>query len=203
MHTPPPVTPPVPSKAVAIGLTLAVALMCHVVIEGVSVKVEHDKTFNFKGVRTWAWSPMGAGDVRMARTKDDDPERMKRRIEPILLEAVAAAMTRNGLKEAAPAATAAPDITIAYFLLLSTNMSAQTVGQFLPATVAWGLPPFAPATQSLTVMNQGSLVIDLSANATVIWRGVAEAKIEIGIDDKRRESLVREAVRDLLRKYPK
>jgi hypothetical protein len=202
MHTPTPVAPPVASKFVAIGLALAVALMCHVVIEAVSVKVEHDKTFNFKAVRTWAWSPLGAGDVRMARTKDDDPERMKQRIEPIVLEAVTAAMTRNGLKEAV-GPDAAPDITVAYFVLLSTNMSAQTVGQFLPATAMWGLPPFAPATQSLTVMNQGSLVIDLSAKAAVIWRGVAEAKIEIGADDKRREALVREAVRDLLRKYPK
>ena len=201
MHTPTP-TLPLSSKAAAIGLTVAVALMFHVVLEGVSVKVEHDKTFNFKAVRTWAWSPAGAGDVRMARTKDDDPDAMKKRMEPIILEVVAAEMTRNGLKEAAPG-SAAPDITVAYFVLLSTNMSAQTVGQFLPATVSWGLPPFAPATQSLTVMNQGSLVIDLSANATVVWRGVAEAKIEIGTDEKRREAVVREAVRDLLRKYPK
>jgi hypothetical protein len=202
MHTSTSVTPtstsPVASRAVAIGLTLAVALMFHVVLEGVSVKVEFDKMFNFKTVRTWAWSPAGAGDVRMARTKDDDPDAMKKRMEPIILEAVAAEMTRNGLKEGTP-----PDITVAYFVLLSTNMSAQTVGQFLPATAAWGLPLFAPATQSLKIMNQGSLVIDLSANANVVWRGVAEAKIEIGTDEKRREAVVREAVRDLLRKYPK
>ena len=81
-------------------------------------------------------------------------------------------------------------------------MSTQTVGQFLPATSAWGLPPFAPATQSLKVMNQGSLVLDLSAKGVVVWRGVAQAKIAFDADDKKREALLREAVRDLLKRYP-
>ena len=81
-------------------------------------------------------------------------------------------------------------------------MSAQTMGQFLPATTAWGLPPFEQATQSLKMMNQGSLVLDLSAKDVVVWRGVAQAKIKIDADDKKREALLREAVRDLLRRYP-
>ena len=81
-------------------------------------------------------------------------------------------------------------------------MTAQTMGQFLPATTAWGLPPFAQATQSLKMMNQGSLVLDLSAKGVVVWRGVAQAKIEFGAEDKKREALLREGVRDLLRRYP-
>ena len=58
-------------------------------------------------------------------------------------------------------------------------MSTQTMGQFLPATTAWGLPPFPQATQSLKIMNRGSLVLDLSAKGTVVWRGVAQAKIKM------------------------
>ena len=77
-------------------------------------------------------------------------------------------------------------------------MSTQTVGQFLPATAMWGLPPFAQATQSLKFMNQGSLVLDLSAKGAVVWRGVAQAEIALDADDKKREALLREAVRDLL-----
>jgi hypothetical protein len=52
------------------------------------------------------------------------------------------------------------------------------------------------------MMNRGSLVLDLSAKGTVVWRGVAQAEIKMDADDKRREALVREAVRDLLRRYP-
>jgi hypothetical protein len=64
------------------------------------------------------------------------------------------------------------------------------------------LPPFAQATQSLEMVDQGSLVIDLSAAKTVVWRGVAQARIKLDADAKRRESLLRESVRDLLRRYP-
>jgi hypothetical protein len=51
-------------------------------------------------------------------------------------------------------------------------------------------------------MNQGSLVLDVSANQNVVWRGVAEAQIKIATDDKRREAAIREAVRDLIRRFP-
>jgi hypothetical protein len=107
-------------------------------------------------------------------------------------------MTRLKLQQT----EAEPDLIVGYYLLLSTNMSAQTIGQFLPATTAWGLPPFAAATQSLKIMNQGSLVLDLSAKGTVVWRGLAQARIKLDADALQREALLRESVRDLLRRYP-
>ena len=187
------------TKSTIVVLALAaIAVILQVTVEGVDVRVEHDKAFDFKAVRTWAWNPEGPGDVKMARTQDDDPEAMKRKVEPTLLDAVATEMTRRGLQLAA----SEPGLILTYYLLLGTNMTAQTMGQFLPATTAWGLPPFAQATQSLKVMNQGSLVLDLSARGVVVWRGVAQAKIEIGAEDKKREALLREGVRDLLRRYP-
>jgi hypothetical protein len=51
-------------------------------------------------------------------------------------------------------------------------------------------------------MNQGSLVLDFAAKGAVVWRGVADAKIDIGVEMKKREALLREGVRDLLRRYP-
>ena len=186
------------SGIVAVAATLALALAFHVTLEGVDVRVEHDKAFDFRPMKTWGWNPERAGDVIMARTKDDDPAAMKQRFEPVIFDAVMTEMTRRSMQQA----TSAPDLMVTYYVLLTTNMSSQTMGQFLPATVAWGIPPFAPATQSLKVMNKGSLVLDLSAKGTVVWRGVAESNIEIGTDIKKREALVREAVRDLLRRYP-
>ena len=97
---------------------------------------------------------------------------------------------------------ARPDIFVTYYLLLTNSVTAQTMGQFLPGQTAWGLPPFQQSTQSLEIMNQGSLVIDLAAKGNVVWRGVAQAKIKFGIDAKKRESLLREAVHDLLRRFP-
>ena len=188
---------PAESKIVVLAIAMTLALALHVGLEGVDVRVEHNKAFNFKAARTWAWNPK-AGDVIMARTQADDPEAAKRKAEPWILDAVATEMPRRGLT----LATSEPDLTLTYYLLLSTNTTAQTVGQFLPATAAWGLPPFPMATQSMEMMNQGSLVLDLSTKGNVVWRGVAQAKISFEIDDKKRESLLREGVRDLLKRYP-
>jgi hypothetical protein len=134
----------------------------------------------------------------MARTQQDDPESMRRRAEPIIVDAVTTTIAKKGLQPT----TAAPDLTVTYYLLLSTSMSAQTVGQFLPATTGWGLPPFEQATQSLKMMNRGSLVLDLSGKGNVVWRGLAQADIKFDADENKRESLLREAVRDLLAKFP-
>ena len=185
----------VPVWAVAAAIALAVPSL---VAARVDVKIGFDKSFDFKPMRTWAWNPGGPGEVKMARTKDDDPDAMQKRTMPIIVEAITASMAQRGLKPA----TGAPDLTVTYYLLLTTSMSAQTLGQFLPATTAWGLPPFEQATQSISIMNRGSFVIDLSAAPGVVWRGVAQANIKMDADSKSREALLREAVRDLLRRYP-
>jgi len=186
------------SKTVALTIALAMALAIHVGLEGVDVNIEHDKAFDFKSARSWAWSPKGAGDVIIARTKDDDPAAVKRKAEPLIKDAVAGELMRRGLQPAA----SQPDLTVTYYLLLSNNMTSQTIGQFLPATTAWGYMLVAPATQSIKMMNQGALVIDLSAKDVVIWRGVAQVRVAFEADDKKREAILREGVRDLFKRYP-
>lgn len=189
---------PAESKIVALALATAMALAIHVSLEGVDVNIEHDKAFDFKSARTWAWNPKGAGDVIVARTKDDDPAAIKRKAEPLILDAVAGEMMGRGLQPAA----AQPDLIITYYLLLTNNMTTQSLGQFLPATTAWGYTLVAPATQSIKMMNQGALVLDMSAKDVVVWRGVAQARVAFEADDKKREAILREGVRDLFKRYP-
>ena len=179
-------------------LTACLAVTAQAALARVDVKVEHDKAFNFKAVQSWGWNATGPGEVKMARTKDDDPEAMTARVQPTIVDAVQTEMSGRGLQRI----ETAPDLVLTYYLLLTTNMSTQTMGQFLPATVAWGLPPFAQSTQSLEMVNRGSLVLDLSAKGTVVWRGVAQAQIKMDTDEKKRQALLREGVRDLLRRYP-
>src|SRR4051812_21548303 len=116
-----------------LSVATAIVLASHATLARVDVRVEHDKTIDFRPLHTWAWHADGAGAVRMARTQNDDPEAMKASAEPLILAAVASEMTRHGLQQAA----AQPDLTVKYYLLLTTNLTAQTVGQFLPATTAW------------------------------------------------------------------
>ena len=181
-------------------LATVVAIVVGVQSGAAKVKVRSDfnKAFAFAQAKTWAWNPKGPGDIMMARTPDDDPASVKRLAEPVIINAVAAEMPKRGLA----AATAAPDLTLTYFLLLTVGSSAQTVGQFLPSTTAWALPPFVASTQSLEFIEQGALVLDLSANGEVVWRGVGEAQIKMDLDQNKRVALVNEAVREILGRYP-
>ena len=165
-------------------------------VVAIDVKINHDKAFDFSAVQTWMWSAQ-PGDVKMARTQEDDPEAMRKIAEPVIMSAVANEMARRGLKQAPGA-----PLVVTYYLLLSVSTSAQTVGQFLPAVTQWGVPPYAPATQSLEMMNHGSLVLDITARDVIVWRGVADAKIKRETDSQKREELLREAVRDLLKSFP-
>jgi len=185
------------SKLATVSIAAALALTLPVSLEGVDVHVEHDKTVDFQPLKTWAWNTQ-AGDVKMGRTQQDNPEAMRKRVEPLVMETVATEMTRLGMKQTG----SAPGLTLAYFLLLTLDTETQTLGQFLPAAPMWGLPPFAPATQSLKMMNRGSLVLDMNANGVVVWRGVAQAGIEMGTAEKKREDLLRRAVKDLLKRFP-
>src|SRR5581483_6093296 len=81
------------------GAAMAMMLaLSAVVAAGVKIKVVHrDKEFNFGSVRTWAWHPEGAGDVKMVLTADDDPAKMRERVEPTIKQAVEEALTSRGL----------------------------------------------------------------------------------------------------------
>jgi len=185
------------TRLFALAMMTAVLLLVESAFARVDVKIDFDKAFNFTAVRTWRFDPAGNGEVKMARTQKDDPDAVKAVAEPIIVDAVTKEMQLLKLQRAD-----SPDVIVRYFLLLTTNQTTQTMGQFLPGTVAWGLPPFEQTTQSLKLMNQGSLVIDLAANGNVVWRGIAQAKLKFDADFKKREAVIREAVHDLLRRFP-
>jgi hypothetical protein len=186
------------TRLFAVAAAAVFALAAESVLARVDVKIDFDKNFDFTAVRSWSFDPAGNGEVKMARTKDDDPDAVKAIADPIIVNQVGVEMGRLKLQPAA----SNPDLIVRYFLLLSTNQTAQTMGQFLPGTVAWGLPPFQQTTQSLKIMNQGSLVLDLAGRGNVVWRGVAQAKLKFDTDPKKREAILREAVSDLLKKFP-
>lgn len=181
-------------------ITMALGVAVAVQPGSAAVKARSDSTkgFDFAQARTWTWNPKAAGQVILARTPSDDPELVRQRAEPVIFSTVTTEMPKRGLKPASGPA----DLTLTYYLLLTIGSHAQTMGQFLPATTGWGLPPFLASTTSLEVVQQGSLVLDLSANDQVVWRGVGEAQIQMGLSMEKRESLIREAVREILKQYP-
>lgn len=184
--------------------TALLAWLCAVaVLHGAKIKTraESDPTFNFREVKTWAWSPTGGGDVIMARTSGDDPAPVKKRVDPVITAAVTRELGLLGLSEAS---AGPPDITIHYYLLVTVGVNAQLVGQFLPAVPEWGVPPFAGATQSLDIITRGSLLLDAVSTklGRVVWRGVAQTDIDTEQSDAKRDTLIRDAVHDLVKRIP-
>jgi hypothetical protein len=187
-------------RAVTLFAVCAIASLSISTSAAVKVRTQFTKSFDFAKAKTWSWHDGGAGEVKMARTADDDPEVVRQRAEPVILDAVAAALPPRGLTAAA--AGTPSDLKVKYYVLITVGTDAQQIGQFLPAVTAWGLPPFAAATQSYKVIEQGSLVIDISANGEVVWRGIGQAQLKPGQPQAKRQALIREAVRDILKHYP-
>jgi len=187
------------SKKAVIALIVAAGFVLAVKpgAAAINVRMDFDKTFDFTKVRTWGWS-VGVGDVIAGRTPKDDPEEIRKRAEPVIVSEVSAQMPGRGLQ----AASDNPDLQVRYYLLLTVGDQMQEMGQFVPAVVDWGLPLFPPATTSYKVIQKGSLVFDLSAKGRVVWRSVAEANIKMEYDPVGREKLLRDAVKESLKKYP-
>jgi hypothetical protein len=164
----------------------------------VKVHVDIDKAFDFRQARTWAWAVPTAGHVMVARTPTDDPDAIQKLAEPIVMDAVIKELPARGMSHT----TQAPELTLKYYLLLTIGSAAQTVGQFLPPVTQWGVPPFMASTQSLKVIQQGSLALDFSAKEQIVWRGVAAAEIKPGLPQEKRAALIREAVHEILKRYP-
>lgn len=167
----------------------------------IKTRAQHDKTYDFSTVKTWDWDNPMHGKVIMLRSQDDDPEPVRQRFESTIMDAVAAQLQARGLTRASGSP---PDLTATYYLVVKYNMSAQEMGQFLPATTFWGLPPFAPATTSFKAVQQGSLVVDLAAPSvkSVVWRGIAETEVEPSKTDDERKTRIQEGVRKMLEKFP-
>jgi hypothetical protein len=193
------------SSPVPVVLVVAAMLAAPIALSaGVKVRSEYDKSFDFRGLTTWAWHPESAGDVRMAVTADDDPAAMKERFEPVILDAVQKEMAGRGLTLAAAGGT--PQLYVNYYVLISTNQSRQTMGQFLPTVPEWGIPPFSyGATQSLKVFEEGSLVLDVTSTKTrqLIWRGMAVAELQRKSAPQDRDTRLRAAIAEVVKKFPK
>lgn len=182
---------------------LVVCLCAGVVLQSAKIKTraESDPKFDFRGLRTWAWDPSETGKVIMARASTDDPAPVKKRVDPVIVAAVANELGKRGLNRAA---AGPPDLTMHYYLLVTVGMDAQVVGQFLPAVPEWGVPPFSGATQSLEIITRGSLVLDAVSTSLgrVVWRGIAQTDVDVAQSDAERDAIIREAVHDLVKRIP-
>lgn len=185
-----------------IGLVMAVAVATGSGTEAkTDLTVDFDMKFMFAGLRTWRWHPDGAGDVKLAVSRDDDPKQVAATVDPIIVPAVERELTANGLVRG----DGDTDFFLHYYALVTVGESRQVQGQFLPAVANWGVPPVLLGNStSLEIYPVGTLVIDVTAVATkqVVWRGVARKKLDVNRSGVQRRTEIEKAVRELLKKFP-
>jgi hypothetical protein len=165
----------------------------------VTIKTQHDKSFSFTGLSTWAWDPSSKGEVRLATTASADPERLRERVEPVLLPAVERELAARGFKPSSDE----PDIYISYWALVTVGQSSQQMGQFI-GIPEWGLPPIRGATTAIRAYPVGTILIDATAPSrrAVVWRGSAQAEIDLDRPDEERRVRLLDAVHRILAKFP-
>lgn len=193
------------SRTMAVTAVLVAAVLSWPLVREPEAKTDldtkADKTFAFESVRTWAWHPEGAGDVRMAISTNDDPKRLASRVDPILVPAVERELAARKLT---PAPAASADIYIHYYVLAMVQGWSQYQGQFVPPVPNWGLPPFTPQATAAGVYPVGTLILDVSSRekGAIVWRGSAEREISLDKPDNERRKVLEKAVKDLLRRLP-
>jgi len=182
---------------VALALVIAAASLG----AGIKVKTQEDKTFNFTGLRTYAWQLDKVSTVKMLQNTDDDPAKIRASIEPTVLEAADRELAKKGFTKAT---SGTPDLYLDYYLLVGPGSSSQYQGQFVGAVPAWGLPDFAMSTSSFNAFEQGSLIIDVisAKEQQIVWRVVAEAEIDRQRTPAQRNKLISDAVTAMLKKFP-
>lgn len=178
------------------------ALAATVIVSAAKIDTHRDKTFDFSRLKTWDWSPSGPGDIKVWVTAQSKSEPVEREYEPVIMRAAEDALTRRGYTKASGGS---PDFVLTYYVLITASTQSHEIGQFLPATLAWGLPPFTAQTQSLRVFPQGTLVLDVASPTKddIVWRAVAQAEIELQRTSDKRAARLTQVVTEVVAKLPR
>lgn len=189
------------TRPVAFATVAALALLVVGSSAKVKVETQFDKGTDFRPLKTYAWHPDGAGDVKILQATADDPAEVRKRFDPVIVQTVDQTLAKAGLT-VAPAADAA--LFVNYYILVGPGGSSQTMGQFIAPVPVWGLPPFSPSTSALTVYEQGTLILDFAdaKKRSVIWRGSAQDALDRTRSEAQRDKIISDALVQMLKKFP-
>ena len=166
----------------------------------IKITTDHHQTYPFDAARTWNWSPDGTGKVMLATTAEADPEKLRQKVDPVLVPVIERELPARGLTKTADNAA----LLVNYYVLVTMGQSSQYMGQFIPSTPEWGLPIVMGGTTALRAYPVGTVVIDMVAPSmkSVVWRGVAQAEVDLEKKPEERRVRLEKAVHDMLKEFP-
>ncbi len=186
---------------VALAVSLVVVIAGISLAAGVKITTQEDKTFNFAGLKTYAWKLEGAAQIKILQNTDEDPAKIAAALEPVVVAAVDRELAKKGFTKVE---SGTPDLFVDYYALMGPNIESQYQGQFVGAVPAWGLPDFVMSTSSFKAYEQGSLIIDVisAKQQQIVWRVVAAAELDRSRATAKRVQLVSDTIVQMLKKFP-
>jgi hypothetical protein len=174
-------------SALASGRALVALMMLCTACTTIEITTDYDPAADFSGLRTWAFADPGqpAGDPRL------DSSLVRSRIFQALESELA-------VKGYGRAVGVQPDFLVDTHLALSRELDIQTFHQGYHRS-SWGR-----SETLVREVDKGSLVLDFldPKSRNLLWRGVAQARIDHRGTPAERTQRIREAVRLMLQDFP-
>jgi hypothetical protein len=173
----------------AVGLMSILGLLA--ACSPIQVQTDHDPAANFSALRTYAWLQKTADAPRDPRIDND-------LLDSRVHAAVNDELDRKGYREAAEN----PDFRVTYHVMVQNKFDVQS----FPVYYGYGFGRVGAAGGDVRVSEyeQGTLILDVVDSRTndLVWRGSAQARIVPDRTPQERTKLIRDAVREMLERFP-
>ena len=166
---------------------LVLAAACGPMID---VRSDYDPSADFLQLRTYAWLQTPSNAPRDPRINND-------LLDSRVRSAVNDELHGRGYTEA----TENPDFRVAYHVVLREKVAAAA----FPTSYGYGLGRFPAETDvRVATYEEGTLLLDVVDGDTneLIWRGAASTRIDPDRTPQERTALIRQAVEEMLAKFP-
>jgi hypothetical protein len=159
---------------------------------GMKISVDYDKENDFTGYRTWDWMTERPGTSNDPRV--DHPEVRERIMAVIQEEFIAHGYLRE---------TGNPDFLINYHAALGNQLNVTGINSMYGYPYTFGGWMTVTSTQSYE-WQKGSLILDIldAESKVMVWRGSAEADINVDLPPEARKPQIHEAVQRMLERFP-
>ena len=193
-------------RLIPAGLFLAI-LSCG--CSTMQVGSDYNPEADFSGMQAYAWSPGPQGVTDDPRIDDDI-------LEERIRGAIDAQLALQGFTKASGDA---PDFLVGFHAAVSSKLEVTAINQHYGYAPGWGASGFhygggggyrnyvwgwEPPSTNVRSFDQGSLIIDVvdPDSDQLIWRGTAQAEVNFGDDQGKREKRIQDAVAKILKKFP-
>jgi hypothetical protein len=187
---------------VSFAIGLSAAVVAELAGADIKISTNHDRKADFTALRSYEWLPTPPYTSQIAPSARD--ERLEREAldEPIRA-AVDAVLASKGFTVAESGAQ--PDFLVVYYAAFGIGMNEELLGAHYEYLTGWGSPfAGATATQSLHIIEQGTLVIDILRRdrSVAIWRGTATGAVDRTRTQEQRLRTIAEAVKKVFARFP-